>query len=164
MQRRGRIPGFEADASDPFPNDSGRVKRDTAPVAEDDVASLGHPENAHLKAFERGIHIARGALTGRFLAEDMPGLEGGAQFEIDPAVVDGTELGKTKLEERPQPLALERDAALLQVAADFFDVGPDVVRQHEMIVQRGSPADRVVFERLLPKKKDERTDEQALHQ
>ena len=118
MQRRRRIPGLEADASDPFPHYSGRVKRDTATVAKDYVASLGHAENANLKTLKRGIHVARRALAGRFLTEDVPWLEGGAQFEIDPAVMNGTEFRKAELEERPQPFALERDTAFLQIAVN----------------------------------------------
>src|SRR5688572_7448458 len=49
-----------------------------------------------------------------------------------------------------------------QIGEHFGEVAPDVVRQHEPVVELGTPADELPIDRALPEAGDERADEELL--
>ena len=83
VQARRRLPGAVADAGDELAVGAGRVQRHAAAVAGDDVPPFGQPLHLHLQPLDRRIDVPRRAAAGGLLAQDVPGLDGLAQLQVD---------------------------------------------------------------------------------
>ena len=94
----------------------------------------------------------------------MPRLERLAQLDLDRAEPDRAIERKTELEMRREPARVELVAGAVHVVDDVDEVVPDVKRQHELIVQLGTPAHEVFGVGLAPKTRDERQQQQLLHE
>ena len=70
----------------------------------------------------------------------MPGLDRLPQFQPDPVMRDLADCRKPKLEVGREPLALERVTGSPHVMDHLLKVEIDEVREHEPVVQFGSPA------------------------
>ena len=150
VQRGGRLPGPVAHPAHVFAVPAGGAQGHPAAVAGHHVAALGEPGGLDLQALDRGVHVAGGAETGGFLAQHMPGLDRPAQLQLDIIQLHPPVVGKAELLEGRQPLQLERVAVGLQVLHHEFHVLPDVVRQHETVVQFGAPAHQWLVVGLAP--------------
>ncbi len=71
---------------------------------------------------------------------------------------------EAKLHVRREPFGLERVAVAPQIVDDVAEVAGDEVRQHEAIVQLGSPANQRLIVGSLPEAGNERAQEQLLRQ
>ena len=74
----------------------------------------------------------------------MPRLERLAQLDLDRAEPDRAIERETELEVRREPARVELVAGAVHVVDDVDEVVPDVKRQHELIVQLGTPAHEVL--------------------
>ena len=92
----------------------------------------------------------------------MPGLERLAQFELDALVFDLAAEREAELGLRLVPVGAEGEAVRLQIGEHVEEVLPDVVRQHEPVVQRRAPARQRPVERIAPQPRDDRADQQLL--
>ena len=71
-----------------------------------------------LQPLERTVHIAHRAAAARFLAEDVPRFERGAEFELDVALFQIADARKTKFKMRREPVGLERITGVAQIMDD----------------------------------------------
>src|SRR6266511_251110 len=94
----------------------------------------------------------------------MPWLDRLPQLELDTAIRDGAVAREAKLEKRQEPFVAERIARTREIVDDIAEILRDKMRQHEPVVQIGSPRDEPPLERRLPESCDERTQQQHLQQ
>ena len=139
--------------------------RGAEPNTSDDVALADRAGDEDLHAFDGAVHEANGTAGGAFLAHDVPGLEGVAEFEGEAAVGDVAVDRETELEVRVEPLRFEVEAGLVELINDAGEILPDEVREHETIVQAGAPADKARRQvGLFPKTGDEGAQEELLRE
>ena len=163
VQRRGGLPGLEADAGDRDAAGVGRLQRHAALVAGDDVAAGVGGGELDLQALDRAVGVADGAADGAGLAEDVPGLERLAELEVDAVGLD---------------LAAEREAEL-GLRLEPVGAHVEAVRRGGRAARRGSPAQtkcgsmkrscstvpqrvRVPVTGRVPEPGDQRADQQLL--
>ena len=99
-----------------------------------------------------------------FFAQDVPGFDGLAEFDLDAAVFDGAVEGETELEMRSEPFAFRVDSRLCQIVKHVIEILLDEMRQHEAVVDFGAPADEAVLIGLLPELGDQGAEEEVLGQ
>ena len=100
------LPGAKADARDVFALGAGRMEREGAAIAGDEVARIDHAADFELKSIQRGVHVASGGAGDALLAEHVPGLEGLSDFELDIASGHLAEERKTKFKMGREPIGL----------------------------------------------------------
>ena len=61
-----------------------------------------------LQAFQRAVHVTHRAAAAGFFAEDVPGFERGAEFDLQIALLQIADARKTKFKMRREPFGLER--------------------------------------------------------
>ncbi len=162
MQAGRRLPGAEADAGDPFAAGAGRLQRQGVAVAGDGEALALQALDLDLQALERAVDVAGGAADHALLAHHVPGLECCAQLEGDVALGDVAEIGEAELEVGLEPLGPDRQPVVDEIAADVLEVAPEIVRQHEPVVQPGAEADQRPAVGLLPEPGDQGAQDQLL--
>ena len=154
VQAVGWLPGAVADTGDVFADGAGGMKGDGAAVAGDGVAVADEALGFDLQALEGGVDVADGAAGGAFLAEDMPGFEGGAEFDVDAALVDLADVREAEFEVGEEPVVPHEVAGFGHVFHDISEVLPDEVGEEEAVVEFGAPADEFFLVRLLPEAGD----------
>ena len=65
---------------------------------------------------------------------------------------------------RPEPFELDRETRILEIGDDHRQIGPEVMWEHETIVERGSPAHELLAIGLLPEHHDQRSEQELLRQ
>ena len=124
-----------------------------------------HAAHLDLHSLHRGIDIAGGAAQSLFLAQHVPWLQRLPQFQFDIPLDDAAIMRETELEERQEPVALEGKTRLVQVVRHILEVFPDIVRQHEAVVDLRPPARQLpIFIGLLPEPRHQTAQQQHLHQ
>ena len=164
VQGRGWLPRPVTHTPHVFAVAAGSAHGHPATVAGQDVAALGESGRLQLQALHRGVDIARGAKTGGFLPQHMPGLDGPAQLQLDIVELYPAVVGKAELLEGGQPVKVEGVAVGLQVCHHELHVLPDVVRQHKAIVQLGAPAHQGLVVGFFPEARHQGAQQQGLHQ
>ena len=91
VQALGRLPGAEADAGDMLIRPACTGQRNLDAIACYAVAVREVTSDAQLDPFQRAVHVACSAADGTGLSQNVPGLDGTAQFQADAAVIDVTE-------------------------------------------------------------------------
>ena len=118
----------------------------------------------YLEPFDRPVHIAHGPGRRAFFAHHVPGFERAAQFQLHPVVLDAPVEREAEFPVRPEPCRIEGEPVAVQIAKHVEEVGPHVVRQHELVVEQRRPAHHAVVVGLLPKARDQRADQQLLRE
>ena len=126
------------------------MERDAAAVAGDDVPSLDGVVEFHLEFFHRRIDVADGAARRAFLAEDVPRLQRGAEFEVDAVVGDFALERKAEFEVRREPFRLEGITAPFEIVEDVVQVLGAEMGQEETVVQLRSPRHGPALVGLFP--------------
>ena len=157
-----RLPRLEADGADRDALGRRRTQGNPAPVAGHDIALGIGGRQLHLHPLGRRIGVAGGAADGAGLAEHVPGLERLADLELDALVFDLAAERKAELGLRLVPVGAEVEALELEVGEDVEKVLPDVMAEHEPVVQRRAPARQRPVERRAPEPRDDRPDEKLL--
>src|SRR5580698_4815931 len=140
MQRRRRLPRAIAYSSDEFSHLAGRTQRYPAAVACECVTIRRQSGDFHLQPLDRGIHVAHGTPHRALLSHDMPWLERLSQFQLHTHRCEFTVPRKPELEVWRKPLRIERIACGPLLGNDVIEVLLDEVRQHEAVMQLGTPA------------------------
>ncbi len=83
VQRRRRLPGAIAHASDVLAVPPGRLERYGPAVARDDEAIAREAGDVHLQPLERRVDVARRAACAALFAKDRPRLERLAEGQFD---------------------------------------------------------------------------------
>ncbi len=164
VQTRGGLPGAITDTGNELTGFSRGVKGHRAAIAKHGEAGRDHPRHLYLQSLNGRIHTARGASAGGFLAQDIPGFQSMAQFQLDAAHGHRADGRKAKLEVGSEPLAEEAISGAGEVAHYILPIKLHKVRQHEAVVQAGSPEDQFLLVRLAPKMGDQRPHQQLLGQ
>ena len=120
------------------------------------------PARLDLKTFERAVHVTHRAAAGRFFAENVPWLERGAQFDLQIALLQIADEGKTKFKMRREPVKFERITGVAQIADDIAKIRFTKMRQHPAVMDVCAPAHEIVFVRLLPKFRDKAAQQEML--
>ena len=103
MQTARRLPGAITNAADVVAVRTGRLQRQSPPVAGDAIAFADQAGDANLHALDRRIHVARSGAASRFFTEHVPGFDGLAKFDFDTAVVYASVNGKAELDMWREP-------------------------------------------------------------
>src|ERR1700730_4356877 len=86
------------------------------------------------------------------------------ELEFNSAVFDRSIKGKTKCKLRLKPNRIEGIARPYQIVEDAQEIRPDVMWQHEAVMQRRPPAHQIALLRFSPKPGDERAQHQLLRE
>ncbi len=164
MEAGGWLPGPVADAADIHPGSRCRLQGDAATVAGEEVALAGHARDFDLKPFHRTVDIARRAAASGFLAQDMPGFESLAQFDLHALTVDPAMDGKAELEMGVKEIDGDRETGTIQDLQNIGQIVLHRLRQHEAVMEAGAPADKGLAIRCLPEPGDENPQKQLLGQ
>src|SRR4051812_21698241 len=115
MQASRRLPGPEANTSNKFTSDTGRLERYCSLVTRYEVARVRHTGHSYLQALKRRIDIPDGAARCPLLPEHMPRFKGMANFNTDvtPSYLAITRKSKFKM--RREPIFLKRVTVVLQI-------------------------------------------------
>ena len=81
-----------------------------------------------------------------------------------PCVCDLAAEGEAEFELRVEPFRPEGEAVLPEIVEHIDEIRPDVVRQHEAVVQRRAPAHEAAVERVLPETRDDGAHQQLLRE
>ena len=92
----------------------------------------------------------------------MPGFQRLAQFQFDAVVIHHAVEREAELEERGKPLETQRIARFVQFLDHRTEILSDEVRQHETVVQAGSPWNQTCAVRRFPQPRNQRTQQQHL--
>src|SRR3974390_1360576 len=96
MQTARRLPSPIAHTAHKLAVRAGRLQWQPASVARQGIALRQHASHAHLQTLHGRIHITRGSASARFLAQNIPGLNGLSKFNryaiADPPVYREPEL------------------------------------------------------------------------
>jgi len=109
MQAVRRLPGAVTEAGDEFAVAAGGVEGNGDTIDGDCVTGVDEALNFDLKALDGGIDAADGAPAAGLFAENIPGFDGLAEFEMDSAGawgIDGAEHWQTEFEVRGEPFGL----------------------------------------------------------
>ena len=98
------------------------------------------------------------------LAQHMPRLDRLPHFDRDAVVGDRAEARKTEFDERVEPALVHRVPERVEIRDDVANIRRDEMRQQPSIVQRRAPAHEVAAIRLLPEPRDQRAQQQRLHE
>ncbi len=88
METLGGLPGAIADAGDELAVGAGGMKGEFSAVHGDGVARIDHAADEDLQTLDGGIDEADGSAGRGFLAQDVPGLDRLAEFDVDAAMLD----------------------------------------------------------------------------
>ena len=103
----------------------------------------------------------RASLRALF-AHDMPGFERVTQLQSHAVMRHRADDREAELPLRLKPFRLEGVAGPLEIAEHVGEIFPNIMGQHEFVVQRGSPAHEPAFTRLAPEPGGERPQQQLL--
>ena len=152
VQARCRLPGLEADACHRDLAVVGHLHRHDPAVADDGMALWVEPLGLHLQPFDRGIDEAHRAADRALLAHHMPRFQRLPQFQLDAGILDLAAEREAEFELRVEPFGTELKAVQLEVVEHVEEIRPDMVRQHEAVMQRRAPAHEAAIERALPER------------
>ena len=164
MQTIGRLPSPVADAGDVLTHRAGRVQRHAAAVAGDDVAAVGHSRDFDLQPLDRTVDVPHRGSDGAFLAQHVPGLQRGPQFQMQAPVGDLADLRETEFPVGQVPGGFQRESGVARLADHIAKILPHEMRQHEPVVQRRLPRHQRRPVRLVPEPGDQRPQQQLLSQ
>ena len=154
MQRTGRIPRLEPHAADELAFAVGGAQRHRAAVAgehETFVDPTGHPR---LHPLDRTVDVTNRPGGAGFLAQHVPGFQRGAQFDLGVVHRHGPDMREAERQMRREPRRIERMAARMQFIERVGEIPLDIMRQHEIVVHAGAPADQLPLVRVLPERGD----------
>src|ERR1700676_5194639 len=138
------------------------VQRYRTAIAQDDETRIDHSQHLHLQSLHGRVHVAYGEAAGAFFSQHVPRLQGVPQLHAYAAPSHRTDHWKSKLEVRREPFLLKGVTGFAQVCHHIFPVELSEVRQHEPVMQRGSPPHELAPVRSLPEMRDQRPHEQLL--
>src|SRR5258706_522467 len=164
VQALGRLPRAVTHPGHAFAIDASWVQRDPPAIHGEREAVAGEAAGFDLEPFERAIHVAHGAATDRFFAQDVPGLQRGAEFDYDVPLREVADARETELEVRSEPLELERIPGVAQITDYVLEIRLAEVREHPAIMDVGAPANEAVPVWLAPEFADESAQEEMLRQ
>ena len=157
------LPGLEADAGHGLA--LARAAQGRGPAIDQELVAAGRqPCDLALQALDRRIHEAGGAAGGAFLGHHVPGFQRGADFQPDAFILHGADLREAELPVRAEPFGIKGKAVAVHVGDHVFQVGPDEMRQHETVMQRGAPAHQRRLIGLAPEARDQGAQQQRLRQ
>ena len=157
MEALGWLPRPVADRGYVFTLGSCRSERKGMPIAEKGVAAVGRSGDLYLDSFHGGIDVAHRSTRLAFFSENVPGLEGEANLDVQIPDLVVPEAGKAEFVVRVEPLRLESVTVIGEVGDDIVHVLLHKVREHPLVVDFGAPAD----ERLVVGRSPEPRDESA---
>src|SRR4051812_15354837 len=99
-----------------------------ASVARDHVTWTGHPLDFHLQALNGRIHIPGRSAYAALFTEDVPGLDGLAEFDVHVAVREFSHMRKTELEVWRVPSEIERIPARPKLCNHVAEIASHKVR------------------------------------
>src|SRR5262249_12339562 len=134
----------------------GWPQRNPSSVTGDDIARVCHAADLNLETLDGKINVTGRSTRGSFFPEHMPRLNGHAQFQLQVPHLDGAVVGKAEFPERRVPLQLEGIADFLQFADDFAQILPQIMWQHESVLQGGTPTHERVLIRSFPEPRHQR--------
>src|SRR5947207_8938046 len=108
MQALRRLPGTVANAAHELAVRARRLQGQAAAVTGDGVALRDEALHADLQALDRGIDEARGAAGAGLFAQDVPGLDGLPQFDVDAFIANRAIDRKAEFEVAREPIGFER--------------------------------------------------------
>ena len=162
VQRRRGVRNLVANAGDVFAVRGGLLQRHAVAVADEHISPRMRARERHLHALVGGVDEARHAAGGRLLRQQGPGFVGAPQLERERPDRYRPEDGKAQLEQRLEPIELERVARRHQIGDDAAQIVEEDIRQHESIMQRRAPAAELSAVRMAPEAADQAEDEQRL--
>src|ERR1043166_959390 len=164
MQAIWRLPGPKAHSGHEFPLGAGRMKGQGTSVASNLMARINHALKFDLQPFQRRIDIARRAPGGTLLTQYMPWFQRLANLQADSALRHRAVMWKAELEVWQEPIRSQRITMVLQILNHIAKILFHKMRQHESVVQFGTPTDQRALIRMLPETGDERAEQQLLGQ
>src|SRR5208282_1712517 len=144
LQTNRRLPRTVAHARHTFAVCAGGMQRHAMAVDGDGKAVAGETARLDLQAFDRAVHVAHRAAAAGFLAEDMPGFERGAEFELDVALFQVPNPRETEFKMRREPVGLEWITGFAQVADDIAEIRFTKMRQHPAVMNVRAPAHQII--------------------
>src|SRR6266571_4916988 len=100
VQALGWLPGAVTHSGNGFAIGAGGVQRDAAAIHAERETVADQAADLDLEAFERAIDVTDGRAATGFFAEHVPGLEGGAEFNLNIALDEFTDARKAELKVR----------------------------------------------------------------
>ncbi len=140
MEAAWRLPRAIADARHELARRAGRLQRNRAAVAGEEMARFGHAGDLDLQPFDRRIDVADRAARAGLFPEHVPRLERLAQLDVHAAPRDRPERREPELEVRCEPVGLHRIAAAAEIVEHVAEVVGHEVGQHEAVVELRAPA------------------------
>src|SRR5271170_2273718 len=125
MQTRVGLPRLVSYAGDRLADGARGRHRQFASVARENMTSGHQALRLDLEAFDGRIDIARGAACGRLLAQHVPGLQRGANFDIDAAALDAAVQRKAEFALRLEPDRIDGVSRAREIGEHPKKVFPD---------------------------------------
>jgi len=115
-----------------------------------------------LQAFERGVHVAGSSTGARFFAQHVPWFQGLSQFDVCTAGLKGSHQGTAEFKMSAEPTGFHVDPGGIEKLHHRVQVLPQIVREHEAVMNQSAPSDEWIAERFFPESGYECANEQLL--
>src|ERR1700680_2672573 len=162
MPDRRRLPCTVTPPSHEFALLARGAQRYRTAIAQDSETRIDRSRHLDLQSLHRRVHVAYGEAAGSFFSQNVPRLQGAPQLHAYAAPGHRTDHWKSKLEVRREPFPLKLVTGFAQVCHHIFPIELSEVRQHEPVMQRGSPPHELAAVRSLPEMRNQRAHEQLL--
>ena len=164
MQARRRLPGLEAHSRHRLAGAAGLGHRQRAAVAGNHVPARHEAAGLELQPLHGGVDVANRATGRAFLAQHVPRLQRLTNFQRDATIGDLAEHREAEFELRLVPFLRKLVAGVAELGEHALKILPEIMRQHEAVVQRGAPAREAALLRLAPHFCDQRADQELLRE